>query len=556
MYHSETTEQIRILILEDNPADAELVLWKVRDAGFRVEADIAADSLQFVEKIQTGVYDLVLADYRLPDWNGLDALQWMQTAGYHIPFILVTGTLGDELAVECIKSGATDYILKDRLDRLPLAVRRVMQEEKLRRDEILSREQLHESERQVQSLIDRAPYGIFRALPSGELLMVNPALVTMLGYSSQEELLRLRLFPDISWNRSDLANGEVRYGEGPEIVGYETKWRRKDNKIITVRLVTQNIKGPERSIYEVFVENITAQRLLEQQFRQAQKMEAIGRLAGGIAHDFNNMLSVIIGLSDIDQEYVDLGSPIYVHLQEIKKAGQRAAVLTRQLLAFSRQQVMQPTLLNLNMVTENISRMLQHMIGEDITLATITDEDLGVVTADSAQIEQVLMNLAVNARDAMARGGKLTIRTKNVDLREGRMDAYVAIPPGSYVALSVSDNGIGMNEETIGRIFEPFFTTKEPGKGTGLGLSTVYGVIEQTGGYIAVDSSPGQGSTFTMYFPRSSIGTGAAYSAMPQFEKHAKGGTETILVVEDDDAVRKFTVDLLTNAGYNRSCRN
>jgi PAS domain S-box-containing protein len=303
----------------------------------------------------------------------------------------------------------------------------------------------------------------------------------------------------------------------------------------------------EKCVIATF-KDITERKSLEKQLRQAQKMEAIGQLSGGIAHDFNNLLGVIIGYSEILEEQLAAGDSMHKSVQEIKKAGKRAASLTRQLLAFSRQQVLEPTILALNAVVRNVEKLLGRLIGENIDIETALGADLGNIKADQGQIEQVIMNLAVNARDAMPHGGRLTILTANVDLDENYARSHVPQPPGRYVLLSVSDTGIGMDATTQAHIFEPFFTTKEQGKGTGLGLSTVYGVIRQSGGHIWVYSEPGLGTTFKIYLPR----TDEAACG----EKPTPGlaisfrGTETILLVEDEAALRKLTRGLLASSGY------
>ena len=287
---------------------------------------------------------------------------------------------------------------------------------------------------------------------------------------------------------------------------------------------------------------------LQEQFRQAQKMEAIGRLAGGIAHDFNNLLTIINGYSQISLQELKEEDPLRGNIEEIHDAAKRAATLTRQLLAFSRRQVMEMKVIDINMLLKDTEKMLRRILGEDVELITFMAEDLGRVKADPGQIEQVIMNLAVNARDAMPRGGKLTIETVNVELDEAYARAHVAVTPGHYVMLSVSDTGAGMTPEIRDRVFEPFFTTKEKGKGTGLGLSTVYGIVKQSGGNIWVYSEPGQGSAIKIYLPKVDV-------PLEKLEKKVVHenlplGSETILVVEDEGEVRKLAVRILKKQGY------
>ncbi|MEW5979592.1 MAG: PAS domain S-box protein [Acidobacteriota bacterium] len=301
----------------------------------------------------------------------------------------------------------------------------------------------------------------------------------------------------------------------------------------------------------IVVSDVTEQKRLEEQFRQAQKMEAIGRLAGGVAHDFNNLLTAILGYSELLQARFTPDDPVGLDLAEISKAGQRATALTRQLLAFSRQQVLQPVTLSLNDTVSGIERMLCRLIGEDIELVTALDPAVGVILADPGQIEQVILNLVVNARDAMPKGGRLLLEVTNADLDQDYALGHRPLKAGSYVMLAISDNGVGMDREIQARIFEPFFTTKGQGKGTGLGLSTVYGIVKQSDGYIWVYSEPGRGTTFKIYFPRIPSEPSPATHRVPEgLKQESAPGTETILVVEDDESVRKLITDSLRKYGY------
>jgi len=286
------------------------------------------------------------------------------------------------------------------------------------------------------------------------------------------------------------------------------------------------------------------------QLQQSQKLEAIGQLAGGVAHDFNNMLTAIIGYTDLSLRRVGLENPIRRNLEETKKAAERAASLVRQLLAFSRKQILEPKVLDLNDVVKDMHKMLTRLIGENIKLATRLETDLGSVKADPCQVEQIIVNLVVNARDAMPRGGRVTVETANVALDDQNASKHVSVKPGEYVMLAVSDTGSGMDQETQARIFEPFFTTKEVGKGTGLGLSTVYGIVKQSGGNIWVYSEQGLGTVFKVYLPRIDDATASTIANQSQ-ETNTPRGTETILLVEDEEVVRGLTRKILMQAGYN-----
>jgi two-component system cell cycle sensor histidine kinase/response regulator CckA len=296
--------------------------------------------------------------------------------------------------------------------------------------------------------------------------------------------------------------------------------------------------------------DITDRKQLEEQLRQAQKMEAVGRLAGGIAHDFNNLLMVIQGYGDLLVERLPAGDPLHRNAEQIQMAAQRASSLTRQLLAFSRKQILAPKILNIQSVVADMEKILRRLIGEDIQLETSSVADLGLVKADRSQIEQVILNLAVNARDAMPQGGRLTIETANVELDASYSHPPAVLSPGKYVMLAVTDNGVGMDAETQAHVFEPFFTTKEKGKGTGLGLATVYGVVKQSGGYVWVYSEPGRGTSFKIYLPRIEEAAVPSGRDSKNDVRAPERGSETILLVEDEKGVRELAREYLATSGY------
>jgi two-component system cell cycle sensor histidine kinase/response regulator CckA len=413
-----------------------------------------------------------------------------------------------------------------------------------------AQEALQVSEAGFRSVVEDAPYGIYRASVAGQLLQVNPALQKILGYSSPAELLQANLENDIYRYPQEYQRLSELFARVDEFKDVEAEWKRSNGAPITVRCSGRRVKDEKGvpAYFEVFAEDVSEKRVLERQLRMAQKMEAIGRLSGGIAHDFNNLLGVIIGYSQVLKRALGPGSPLHEHAEEVEKAGQRAASLTRQLLAFSRQQVLTPAVLTLNTLVSDMEKMLPRLLGEDIEVSTSLDPALGRVKADQSQIEQVIMNLAVNARDAMPEGGKLKIETANVELDEAYTRHHPGSKCGQYVMLAVSDTGVGMNAETLAQIYEPFFTTKERGKGTGLGLATVYGVVKQSGGYIAAESTPGKGASFQVYLPR--IEETAAVAEPSSSPGERLGGSETILLVEDADALRKLAQTFLEGNGF------
>jgi PAS domain S-box-containing protein len=408
----------------------------------------------------------------------------------------------------------------------------------------------------LQAVIEASPLAILGLDPEGNVTMWNPAAGRMTGWSEEEALGRpLPIVPKDK--KLEFQALLARALSGEYLSGVEVRRQKKDGSPIDISIWTSPLCDPWGEAVGIiaFLADVTERKQMEEtlrnseeQLRQSQKIEAIGRLAGGIAHDFNNLLTAIRGYSDLLLYRIDSSSPLRKDVEEIQKAGERATSLTRQLLAFSRKQVLQPKVLDLNAVVAGMDGMLRRLIGEDIDLVTVLKPGLWNVQTDPGQVEQVIMNLIVNARDAMSKGGKVTIETSNVELDDWYVRRHAVVKPGGYVLLSTSDTGIGMDEETKIRLFEPFYTTKEKGKGTGLGLSTVYGIVKQSGGYIWVYSEIGKGATFKVYFPRfcganaETRSEGASGSAF--------FGRETVLVVEDEEVVRALVRDILEGNGY------
>ena len=417
---------------------------------------------------------------------------------------------------------------------------------------------LGESERRYRLLAENVTDVIWTMGLDLKFTYVSPSVSLFTGYTPEEaqtlsleeiltpaslELAKARL-------GEELARGQAHPEEAPRSAILELEHRAKDGGTVWAEVKASFLKDARGNFTGILgvSRDITGRKELEEQLRQAQKMEVVGRLAGGVAHDFNNLLTAILGYSELLDAALEEGAPGRQDVLEIKKAGERAALLTRQLLAFSRRQVLKPKLLNLNKVVENLGRMLKRVIGEDIELAVVPGPGLGLVRADPGQMEQVVLNLALNARDAMPQGGRLTITTANAELDEEYCRLHPEVAPGPYVLLSVSDTGCGMDAATAAKIFEPFFTTKEVGKGTGLGLSMVYGIIRQSGGHVWVDSKPGQGTTFKIYLPRvEAAPETVAREGMPPAPLR---GRETILLVEDEPVVRQVARRILTTYGY------
>jgi PAS domain S-box-containing protein len=408
---------------------------------------------------------------------------------------------------------------------------------------------LRRSEARYRSLVQSSVYGIYRSSMEGRFLDVNPALVAMLGYGSAEEVLLLDPEKDVFARAEEHTRLNQEFRHSGRLDGIEVKWKRKDSSTITVRISGRAVSSADEpaDVLEAIAEDVTDRRVLEDQLRQAQKMEAVGRLAGGVAHDFNNLLMVISGYTEVMLTNLDSQHPLHDKARAIQQAADRATTLTRQLLAFSRKQLLELKVVDVNAIVADMERLLRPLIGENVELITKLAPEAGHTRADAGQLEQVLMNLVVNAKDAMPDGGQLAIQTQKIVVEEGHRRGPTFIRPGIYVLLSVTDTGMGMDKETQSRIFEPFFTTKEMGKGTGLGLSTVYGIVKQSGGYVMVQSEEAHGSTFQIYLPRAE---GAAESHSTPAPRVLLGGTETVLLVEDEDSVRQLVRETLISRGY------
>ena len=540
-------QPLRVLILEDNPQDAELIAAMLRHAGYSLSLEVTDSREQFQQRLEQGDYDVILADYNLGGWNAMDALQVLREVGKDIPCVVVTGSLGDEAAVECIKQGAADYVLKDRLHRLPTAVDRALREKAQRGAATRLEEQIRRAKKEWEQTFDTVPDPVLILDEQFRIRRANRATTRVLGLEFSQligqpcyQVVHGRAEPprECPLQRMLVSGKEARCDiEEPRL-----------GKVFDATATPLHNSGSAVLGCVEVLRDISERKRAEEQLRQSQKMEAVGQLAGGVAHDFNNLLTAIIGYSDLLRARLREGDRLRKYVQEIKKAGERAASLTRQLLAFSRRQVMVPQVLDLNSVVGNVQKMLRRLIGEDIDLLTVPGPGLGRVKADPGQMEQVILNLVLNARDAMPQGGKLTIETGNVDLDESYTRSHLDVTPGPYAMLVVSDSGCGMDAETLSHIFEPFYTTKEEGKGTGLGLATVYGIVKQSGGHISVASDPGKGTTFKIYLPR------VEESIVPVRASRAAGkssrGTETVLLVEDDLTARDVVREVLQSRGY------
>ncbi len=543
---------LHIVHLEDDANDAALVAAALEQDGLECRIEAVRTREAFVAALGRGC-DLILSDFSIPGFDGLTALHLAAKTSPDTPFLLVSGTLAEEAAIASLQGGATDYVLKHRLSLLGPAVNRALQEARERRTRHEAELALRREQHFLGALLDCLQTGIVACEADGTIRLFNRAARDMHGLPDETLSIKQRselysLYHADGHTLMDLADRPLsRALRGERVRDAELVIRPKDQKPRLLLVSGQPIIDEHGECLGAVVSqhDVSERKELEEQLRQAQKMEAVGRLAGGVAHDFNNLLTAIMGYGEILKRKLGPDHFALDDMSEILKAADRAASLTRQLLAFSRQQVLEPRILDLNVLVAEMDKMLRRVIGEDIDLATIAGAQLGRVKADPGQIEQVLMNLVVNARDAMPEGGRLTIETANVDFAEGDRPASAA---GRYVFLAVSDTGCGMSPDVAARIFEPFFTTKEPGRGTGLGLSTVHGIVRQSEGQIEVITEPGHGTTFKMYFPRvdEAVEVRVEQAVSPE---HCEGN-EVVLVVDDEDAIRRVIRDSLEPLGY------
>ena len=541
---------LRVLHLEDNPDYSSLVSSKLAAEGIAADLECVETRAAFEAALEKGGYDLIIADYSLPDYNGLLALKLARQKTPDTPILLVSGTIGEEAAIESLRSGATDYVLKQWPDRLVPAVRRALREAEERKNRLLAETALERREKLFLALSENALDIVTVINHDGMIFYVSPSALRVLGYQP-EELAGNNAFAYIHPEDQATVQQDLAHCIATPATTTASKFRvrHKDGSWRYVETLCQSLLAdPAIGGVVVNLRDMTERRRLEEQLRQSQKMEAIGQLAGGVAHDFNNILTVIQGHASLLRNGPKLEEIQGISVEQIYQAAERAAGLTRQLLTFSRRQIMQPKPLDLNTVLSNMTRMLGRLLGEDIALQFNYSPGEPWVQADEGMMEQVLMNLAVNSRDAMPTGGKLMIGVSVVDILPEDVPKHPDGRAGRFVCFSVADTGAGIPPEIFPRIFEPFFTTKPVGKGTGLGLATVYGIVKQHHGWLAAESEPGKGATFHVYLPAIASGVIKTDAATP--EEKPPRGTETILVVEDEFALRELITTVLKALGY------
>ena len=541
---------LRVLIVEDSLDDTALLLRELERAGYEVVHERVDNATALDAALASAPWDLVISDHSMPGFTGVAALEHVRRLDPDVPFIFVSGTIGEDVAVDAMRIGAHDYVLKGDLRRLVPAIQRELRDAHVRRERRRAEEALRASEERFRKVFQFSPVGIaISTLDEGILLEANDAYLAMIGHGRAEAIGKSARELSVWRDPAELRELVKMVQEHGSQHGIDKViWNKRGEARHVLASLDLLAIGGEQCLLALVLD-VTEHRRLEQWFHQAQKMEAVGRLAGGVAHDFNNLLTVITTCTDLVLEDAPAEDPRRGDLEEVRKAAAAAAALTRQLLAFSRQQVLQPQTLDLNDVLAGVEQMLKRLIREDIDLVTVPGPDLWLVTADLGQLEQVIVNLVVNARDAMPQGGKLTLETANTEMDDAYVREHAYARPGQYAMLSVTDTGVGMDAATRARVFEPFFTTKQPGHGTGLGLATVYGIVKQSGGFIWVYSEPGHGAAFKVYLPRAEApARPGARPASPAGT--VKGGTETILLVEDAAALRAAARQVLERQGY------
>jgi PAS domain S-box-containing protein len=554
------SEPVKILIAEDLEADFELARREIRRELPSSEFLRVETGPEFLAALFSFEPHLVISDYRMPRFDGLTALKLTLKHASCTPVIILTSASNEDIAVECMKAGAADYVIKEHLKRLGRAVLRALEERAERVERAKVEEALRESDtrlRELASNLDPVLFVLDFEGPEPCITYASPSRDRIFGagrapHTPAEWLAAVH--PDDRGEAEEFLRRTV-FGDGGAA---ETQHRitLPDGAVRWIRVKHTPIRAGDGHLRRVagFAEDITARKeaeagraKLEAQLIQAQKMESVGRLAGGVAHDFNNMICVIMGYSQLILGRLQQNDPLSREIQEIEKAAGRARDITAQLLAFSRKQVIAPKVIDLNEHIAGTKRTLMRLVGEDIELDFRPGPDLWRIKFDASQLDQVLVNLAANARDAMPKGGRLAIATSNVPAGSPYSQRHAALAGRDCVLLSIADDGEGISEEVRAHIFEPFYTTKAAGKGTGLGLATVYGIVQQSEGAIDVESAPGHGATFRFLIPRHA---GEAVAPPDRPDAPPARGQGAMLLVEDDAMVRKMTATMLKSMGY------
>ena len=547
------TYSLRLLVVDEAAARARRVEDFIRASGTwtNVDVRVAVSYDEALQALTDAPFDVAFFDYWIGTRDGLSLLREIRQRGIQTPVVVLTSRGAEEMAVEAMKAGAADYLTTSGLtvEGLERAIRHALA---LHAEEVQrwhAESALRASEERFRALVENSSDALLLIDGDGRITYLSPSSERHLGWTP-DQMVHKSIFEFL--HPGDRERAEARLAEalakpGTSIID-EARFHHADGSWRIMEGVAVNrLADPAVAGIVVNARDSTERRRLEEQLRHSQKMEAIGQLAGGVAHDFNNLLTAILGYCHLMLDEIPDGDSLRDDLLEIEGAGNRAASLTRQLLAFSRRQMLQPQLVDINTLVKQLERMLRRLISEDVELVTALAQDLHRVTVDPASVEQILVNLVINARDAMPIGGRLTIETANVELDDTYAVTHVSMKPGPYVMLAESDTGHGMDAETRARVFEPFFTTKEQGKGSGLGLATVYGIVKQSGGHIWVYSEPGHGTVFKADLPQTAAASDAP--GMPS-DTTEPVGWETVLLVEDEDLVRVLAREVLRRHQY------
>ncbi|MBI4970394.1 MAG: response regulator [Candidatus Omnitrophica bacterium] len=543
-------KSIHVLIVEDSKLWANLLVRQLETEGYEVDYDVVSSEKEFRDTFDQKNYDLVLSDYNLPDWSAEAAYALVQSSGKNIPFIVVTGAVGEEKAVELLKMGVQDMILKQNIFRLPLAVKTAIVNKELHENQRKFQEKLEQSELRFRGILEQSEFAILGYDGDGTILFSNERCkyifnalfenamgknLISLSPTMEQERVRERVrkifnsesVPDEDWSITDSDNKKRHF--------HTTHYGVKDNSGKVILGVSATL-------------DVTERMCLEEQLIQAQKMESLGQLTGGIAHDFNNQLTVILCNLNFALKGLDKNHPIYSLLVDMNKSAEHCALTVKELLTFGHKtEKIQKTTLDFHTILEDYEKFICHLLPSNIKMEIKKSADRCLVEGDATRIQQVLMNLSVNARDAMPEGGDLFLETKNVYFDENYAKKIPEAHPGQFFCVSVTDTGCGIPPEILPKIFEPFFTTKKPGKGTGLGLSSAYGIVKELGGWISVYSDVGRGTTFKVYLP---ISLGSMKADPAEEYRKIRGGNETILIADDEDAIRNLAKTVLERKGY------
>jgi two-component system, cell cycle sensor histidine kinase and response regulator CckA len=531
---------LKVLVVEDSESDAELLLHELSKAGYKPTARRVDNSADMAAALVQDNWDLVISDYVLPQFSGLEALRILQSRGLEIPFIMVSGKIGEEVAVASLKAGAHDYLLKDRLARLPAAVERELREAAHRRKRRDADQALRDSEERYRRLVESSPEATC-ICAAGHFVYVNAACVKLFGAQSPVDLIGKPFIDQVDANYRELVTEYLRQAaggsDGPLM---ENRIQRFDNSTVVVEMIARSISYHREQAVQIICRDVTARKFMDEQLNHGERMDAISRMAGGVANDFNNLLAVITGYAGLIRSSLQPGDHLIDDVEQITRSADRAYALTQELMALSRKQALRLTPMNINALLSKNESLLARVLGEKIELHINLAPDLGLIHGDAAQMENMLMNLSVRARDSMPAGGRLVFQTRNLTVEDKKRLPLNELRAGDFICLLVADTGAGIPEEAQPHLFEPFYIGHNARTGSGLALATVYATVKQHGGHISYNSQEGSGSTFRIYLPRLPV-------AAPIRNGSASG---TILLVEDEEPLREFGRVILRRAGY------